>query len=565
MAVLSADEFENFGAPAAAPTPAAAPPMAAAPAAPKVLGHDEFEALKPEQPPQRSWQDTIQGAAGRLSTVPMIGPVANAVATVDPALVKEAVTNVPHSAAEFAKNTVQPFLHPIDTATSIKNLGLGVLEKTGIVSGNEHEKYADAVGKFYADRYGGIENAKRAFATDPVGVAGDLSMLLTGGGSAAARLPGVAGSIGEAASAVGRSIDPLRAVAGAGAVAGRTAAEIAGVTTGAGGLPVRTAAQAGLEGGQAGQAFRENMRGAAPLADAVTEARGAVDQIRQERGNAYRQRMAAIGADKTIMSWNDVDTALVDMDKVATYKGQSLSPSTEAMRDRINSAIGTWKNLRASEFWTPEGFDALKRQIGDIRDSSQPHTRERLVADQAYNAIKKTIVDQAPAYARTMQGYENASRMIKEIESTLSLKPNANIDTSLRKLQSTLRDNVNTSFGRRTELAEFLTRAGAPLLMQRLAGQALHAWMPRGLARLATVETLPAIAGAVGAGAPGAALAAAGTLPMMSPRLVGEVAHGVGRAARALRSAAPVPRVARQIGQVTGAMPFDKPRNPYAP
>jgi hypothetical protein len=534
-----------------------------------------FDPTKPFQPvapdqqqPQRTWLDTAQSALGVASgALPgPLGAVASGMSQVDPALVKEAATNVPHSAAEFAKNTVQPFLHPVDTATSIKNLGLGVLEKSGIVSGNEHEKYADAVGKFYADRYGGIENAKRAFATDPVGVAGDLSMLLTGGGGAAARLPGVAGRVGEVAGAVGRSVDPLRAVAGAGTLAGRTAAEIAGATTGAGGLPIRTAAQAGYEGGQAGQAFRENMRGVAPLEDAVNEARGAVDQLRQERGNAYRQRMAAIGADKTIMSWNDVDTALVDMDRVATYKGQSLSPSTEAMRDRITGAINNWKNLRASEFWTPEGFDALKRQVGDIRDSSQPHTRERLVADQAYNAIKKTIVDQAPAYARTMSGYENASRMIKEIETTLSLKPNANIDTSLRKLQSTLRDNVNTSFGRRTELANFLARSGAPLLMERLAGQALRAWMPRGLARLATVETLPAVAGAMGAGAPGAALAAAATLPTMSPRLVGEVAHGVGRAARAMRSMAPVPRAARQIGQVTGAMtPFDnKSRNPYA-
>src|SRR5438309_262397 len=87
----------------------------------------------------------------------------------------QALQNTPGSAAQFGHDIVQPFLHPIDTATNLKNLGLGVLQKTGIVSGDEHEKYADAVGRFFADRYGGVENVKRSLATDPVGVAGDLS------------------------------------------------------------------------------------------------------------------------------------------------------------------------------------------------------------------------------------------------------------------------------------------------------------------------------------------------------------------------------------------------------
>src|SRR5215471_3548647 len=131
--------------------------------------------------------------------------------------------------------------------------------------------------------------------------------------------------------------------------------------------------------------------------------------------------MVKIGADKTILSWNELDTALADMDKVATYKGQSLSPSTEAIRNKINVAVDEWKNLRASEFWTPEGFDALKRRVGHIRDATQYGTPERRVADEAYQAIRRTIIDQAPAYAKVMKGYEQASEQIREIERTLSL------------------------------------------------------------------------------------------------------------------------------------------------
>ena len=124
-----------------------------------------------------------------------------------------ALTNLGPSALQFGKDVAQPFLHPIETAENLKNLGHGVLQKTGILPGTEHEKYADAVGKFFADRYGGIENVKRTLATDPVGMASDLSVLLTGGGSLAAKLPATAGRVGEIAGTVGRVVDPINVAA----------------------------------------------------------------------------------------------------------------------------------------------------------------------------------------------------------------------------------------------------------------------------------------------------------------------------------------------------------------
>ena len=87
-----------------------------------------------------------------------------------------------------------------------------------------------------------------------------------------------------------------------------------------------------------------------------------------------------------------------------------------------------------------------------------------------------------------MKGYEEASDLTKEIEKTLSLPKDARtgptIDTSLRKLQSVLRNNVSTNYGNRTELAKYLVNSGAPHLMEALAGQAANAWVPRGLAQL---------------------------------------------------------------------------------
>jgi hypothetical protein len=269
-----------------------------------------------------------------------------------------------------------------------------------------------------------------------------------------------------------------------------------------------------------------------------------------------------------VLDFNQIDRGIDRANDIETYSGQSgimprqdLGPRSADIRNQMMDAVDNWRSLYPPEFHTPEGFDALKRQLGNIRDDTQPNTPSRVAADRIYGAVRQTIVDQAPQYARVMRGYEHASDIIGNIERELSLKPNANVSTALGKLQSVLRDNVNTSFGRRRDLANYLVNAGAPNLLEHLAGQALHAWAPRGLARLSMVETVPAMAGAVAAGAPGAAIGALAALPTMSPRLVGSAAYGAGAAARharpVARAAARTVRPARVFGEATD--------NPYAP
>lgn len=120
-----------------------------------------------------------------------------------------AVKSAPGSAVQFGKDIAQPFIHPIETATNIGKIGKGVLQKLGIMEGKEAEPYADAVGKFLVDRYGSGEAIKKTLATDPVGLAADISIVLSGGSTAAARGPGIVGRLGELAGTVGRAVDPL--------------------------------------------------------------------------------------------------------------------------------------------------------------------------------------------------------------------------------------------------------------------------------------------------------------------------------------------------------------------
>lgn len=128
--------------------------------------------------------------------------------------------NAPASGARFAEDIARPFIHPIDTVKSLKNLGEGVLEKTGLMSGHDEEKFANAFGGYFKDRYGSLQGFKHAVASDPVGVLGDLSTVLTLGGGAAARTPGLIGKAGEIAATVGDAANPaVWAAKGAGMVA----------------------------------------------------------------------------------------------------------------------------------------------------------------------------------------------------------------------------------------------------------------------------------------------------------------------------------------------------------
>lgn len=466
---------------------------------------------------------------------------------------KSAVRNAPASAAKFAQDLVHPILHPIDTAEAIKNIGHGLLQKVGFLSGDDKEKYADAVGKFFYDRYGSSEGIKKAIAEDPVGVLADVSLILTGGGSLTARAPGVAGKVGEAVAAAGRTVDPVNAAVGATRAVGAKVADGVGVLTGTGGDPLRAAARAGEDGGAASQAFRDQLRGTGAMEEVVTEAKAAVDALRRERGQSYRDAMQKVGADQTVLDFAKIDQAVQASQNVKKFKGQDLSPSTVAVRDDITKTINDWKALDPKDFHTAEGLDALKQKIGDIADATKHGSPERVVADNAYRAIRQTIIDQVPEYAKVMKGYEQASTIIKEIERTLSVNPKASVDTALRKLQSVMRNNVNTNYGKRGELAELLVSAGATHLITKLAGQALNAWTPRGLSKLLAGGASLGVAGPMvsGIGLPVAPVAAS-VLPFTSPRLMGEAAHLAGRGAR---NALSIGRASYQLGRETQQRP----------
>jgi hypothetical protein len=345
---------------------------------------------------------------------------------------------------------------------------------------------------------------------------------------------------------------------------GKLLAGLSGTLTGTGADPIVKAFETGAQGGEVGQAFRNAISGGSTPQEVVQSAKTALTNMRLDRGAEYRANMRNLAEDSTPLSFDAIDKAMDKAGAIKTFKGQNLSPETADVQNSVKQAIDDWKALDPNEYHTPIGMDALKQRIGSIKDNLPFNTPQRKVAEDAYGAIRQTIAKQAPQYADAMKGYEEASNQIDEISKTLSVNPKASVDTTFRKLLSTMRNNVNTNYGQRVNLMQQLEQSGAPNLSASLAGHALGSFWPRGLAQASTPMEL-GMAGYEalmhgGMTGLGGVLAAA---PAASPRIAGSVAHGLGRLYGGIApsiGATPAP-VSALANLLRGSNQFQKLRN----
>ena len=413
--------------------------------------------------------------------------------------------NLPESLIQKGHETFNALAHPITTGMNMLDVAAGALGNAVPAIAKMSAKIdpqntqramtaAEQAGQTLKEHFGSEEGLKNYIAKDPAGFLLDVATVAA-----------------PATKALG--MRPL-------AAAGDVAAQGLGMTTGVGGEAVKTAYKSGLEGDTS---FWQNLRGQVPMQDVLETAKQNLQNMKSQKNDAYRSGMVDIKNDKSVLGFNDVDQGLLDAQKMSTYKGQIKNEKAYEAYQKIQDEVNAWKKLNPNEYHTPEGFDALKQKIGGIVDSIPYEEKTaKQVGNQIYNKLKSTINDQAPTYSKVMGEYSDASDTIREIERTLSLNPKASVDTQMRKLQSLTRNNVQTNYGNRLDLARQLETQGGQSIMPALAGQAMSSVTPRGLA--GQVGGL----GTIGASylANPAALAA---LPLQSPALVGVGAYGLGR------------------------------------
>jgi hypothetical protein len=316
-----------------------------------------------------------------------------------------------------------------------------------------------------------------------------------------------------------------------------------GMTTGAGEEAIGQAFQAGKTGNQT---FLQNLKGEVPTAEILDQAKDALANIRATRMAGYREGIKTTMPSQEIVAGQVLPTPMKRLNfapitdkldetiqslKVETPTTSKFKIGKEELSKvkELESIVGEWK--KDSTLHTAEGLDALKQRLDALYPESPMQRQAQRAITAVRNSVKDTIVSQDKNYAKTMKAYEESLGLEREIEKALSLGDRASADTAIRKLQSLTRNNANTSFAYRKELAEALKTQGGADLMPALSGQALSSWTPRGLAGQGA---------ALGIGATGALTvnpAAAALLPLTSPRTVGLGAYGMGKLAGKMPSA----------------------------
>jgi len=433
-----------------------------------------------------------------------------------------ALGNVSKSGAQFLDSLIQPFIHPVDTATNLAKLAASstltpaarVLEPAArlLLSDEQKKKLSEiltdietpksAMGEFFKERYGGWENVKRTMAEDPVGFLSDASTLISGGAGLLAKTP-VIGKTMATVSKVADVVNPAnvvtRAPLYAASKAGGLLADVSGTLTGAGGQALRDAATVSegfLRNPEQSQVFLGHLNGTRPASELADLGKSAIAKMEAEKKVAYRNEMARLGLeDEVIPSWKPIDQAVDDARDITMSRapgkttGPIMDQEAENVRLQAQKLIDDWKNKQdwvgtgqQGDPWrlyhqTAAGVDELKKAIGKL-DANGAQAQK--VRADIYDAVENQITQQAPKYAEIMKDYHTASRANDQLERMFSLGENAMESTGIGKLQRSARHNVTSNYKAMEEgfqkLAEY-----EPNLVAARAGQQLASGSPRGV------------------------------------------------------------------------------------
>jgi hypothetical protein len=327
------------------------------------------------------------------------------------------------------------------------------------------------------------------------------------------------GTYGAIGGAAGEFIRPI--IKGA----GNLTSEVIGNLSGVGSQAYKTAYNAAVQGGDKLRALASNLRKQAPMENVVDDALLGLNNMGKNLQSQYRSGMVDIKNDKTVLDFTGIDKALNNAQNLGIFKGKVTNQGIIDEVNKVKTIVDDWKKQNPNEFHTPEGMDELKKIIGiELEKIPFEQATLRKAVGGIYSSVRDEIKKQAPVYDSVMKKYSEGLDLASELKKSLSLNEKSSVDTALRKLQSVMRDNVNTNYGNRVNYAEMLEQASGKPIMAQLAGQALSSPTPRGLQRM-----LPSFTGA-GALALDPTLLA--TLPLQSPRLMGEATMLAGKASR---------------------------------
>jgi hypothetical protein len=305
---------------------------------------------------------------------------------------------------------------------------------------------------------------------------------------------------------------------------GNVISEAIGNLSGAGSQAYKTAYGSAVQGGEKLKALVDNLRKKVPVEQVVDDALLGLNNMGKTLQTNYRSGMVDIKNDKSILDFTGIDKSLSDAKNLGVFKGKVTNQSIVDKVDEVKKIVDDWKKENPAQFHTPEGMDELKKVIGNELEKIPFEQKTlRKAVGGIYSSVRDEIKKQAPVYDTVMKDYSQGLDYASELKRTLSLGEKSTADQALRKLQSVMRNNVNTNYGNRVNYAEMLEQTSGRPIMSQLAGQSLSSVTPRGIQQLSA------------SGLTGASLINPSFLPlvaMSSPRLMGETTVLAGKASR---------------------------------
>ena len=488
-----------------------------------IVGRNLFaETPQPTVPPQESggFMSGVADIAGG------VGETFGATAE----LAGQAATALPSSAYKLASGIGEMFMSPVDTVQTMGEIVFGGAKKLVDIPLGDEEKF-DSVVEHFKGKYGSLEGLNQAIGTDPASVMLDASIVLTGGGSALAKVPQMA-KVGEAVAATGRVAEPLgavgkvatKAVSAADRLAMKVAEEGVGLATGSGPGAVRQALEStGLTAKS--NDFVRAMRGGSSGEEVLGVAKDALSEIKETNAATYRGRL-----DKIAQSQKNIDTRpiksrlqkLLDSRGVQVLEDGTLDFSRSTIGrnavsdvEDIVQTVSEWGTRQGDN--TAIGLDVLKRRLDDFYSESKS---SRALVTDLRNTVKKEIIKSVPEYKQMVGDYEQIAKFTNEVERSLSLNNKAMLDTTIRKLMSSPRE----TFKFRNELIRQMDEMTGGSLSKEIAGVSMQEALPKGLVGKLYGGGLAA-GGVSGGIAPPVLIAMASTA---SPRLMGELLNTMG-------------------------------------
>lgn len=410
----------------------------------------------------------------------------------------QAMQNVPSSAYQLVNDIITPILSPIQTAKDLTALGSSVIS---LIRPEEqgNEQLAKEVGAFFKERYGGIENIKKTFATDPMGMLSDVSIIFSGG----SMLPSKVGKISNTAAKITSPIETGvgKAIGTTASLTGEGAKQISGVLTGTGAGALDTAIQTGKNYGlgimtdatkkQKQKDFIDAIKGNITAEQITTDLEKSVQNIKKSKDIDYRNSLAKLKLQDIKVNPDDL------IAKISGYLDQqstkiTLADGTSTMAtgynrfsNKTNRLVNTIKKeldfiKNNPNLHTAEVFHNLKFKIDDMysKDASGGFAKTNI---EISDLIDDEIGKLSSGYKDMNKAYSTAKKLEKKLIEELSLGNKKGSTKIMNQLLSVMKDQNLTNYGTRLETLKTLENITESNIFEKLAGTTLSNIVPSGL------------------------------------------------------------------------------------